>query len=299
MATHYTSTHLSPPRATVLVRGEFAPVYWEPLGKRAERLVAGFLLALDDRPAFAHITLQHRRLLDFISSGQADSAAGIIRFAFDFFNKTLAAGGIIEDLRPPFASMHIGRIERVSGTSDAHVMERALKLCTLLGQMPDQPLKADGGRAAAKTLAFLRDVRHTVAKVDRELARAGMRTRQMFDVGDAQFRTHFQYKGQFVQFCSLPLPNARLETATECNSRLAELAIIASTEANARVALCVNTKALEQATAHQGQSNTTVKVLARTRAFAESLRIPMEAYSEPEDAASFLRRVSGRAAPIG
>lgn len=278
------------------VRGEFAPVYWEPLGRRAERLVAGFLLAQHDRPAVAVVTLQHRRLLDFISAGQANSAQGILDFAFQHFRRTLDAGGIIEDLRTPFASMHIGRIEPISAATEQQLQQRALRLCTLLGQMPNSPPEADSGtRAAARTMTFLKDVRQRIRAVDKDLATLAMKGRQIVLLNGASIRTHFQFKGHLVQFCSLPLPSARAEAATECTARLAELAALRGAQMAQDVALCINTQSLEAANAWRGRSNTTQLILARTLGTAQALGIDIHQESNPLAAAAFLRRRIGRA----
>ncbi len=279
------------------VRGEFAPVYWEPLGRRAERLVAGFLLAQQDRPAAAVITLQHRRLLDFISAGQANSAQGILDFAFQHFRRTLDAGGIIEDLRTPFANMHIGRIEPISAATEQQLQQRALRLCTLLGQMPNSSPEADSGaRAAARTMTFLKGVRQRVRSVDKDLASLAMKSRQTLMLHGAAIRTHFQFRDHLVQFCSLPLPNARAEAATECNARLAELAALRSAQVVQHVALCINTQAMEAAGSWQGRSNATRLILAKTLGTAQALGIETHQEQDPMAAAAFLRKRIGRSA---
>lgn len=281
------------PTAIALTRGEFAPVYWEPLGRRGERLVIGFLLAIDGMPATAHTTLHHKRLLEFISTKQSDSAAGVIAFAFDFFTRTLDAGGIIEDLRAPFASMSIGRTERISARTPQELLTRATRLCTLLGEMPNHSPKEDDGRPAAKTLGFLKSVRHHIRSVDKELARMTMGTKQFYGVGSANFRLHFQHNGNFVQFCSLPLPNARPETATECAARLTELTVIRAEQPSAKVALCINTQTLPQASNYSGRTNATTKVQEKTLAMARALNIETHEYLVPEHAAGFLRSLMG------
>lgn len=284
--------HTTPePNAIALTRGEFAPVYWEPLGRRGERLVIGFLLALDGMPATAHTTLHHKRLLEFISNKQSESAAGVIGFAFDFFGRTLDAGGIIEDLRAPFASMTIGRAERISARTPQEALHRTTRLCTLLGEMPNQAPKEDDGRTVAKTLGFLRDVRHHIRHADKELARLAMNTRQVYGMGGASFRLHFQHNGNYVQFCSLPLPNARSETATECAARLTELTVIRAEQPGANVALCINTQTLPAAGHHQGKANATIKVQQKTLAMARALNIETHEYLEPLQAADYLRQL--------
>jgi len=281
-----------PPQGIALVRGEFAPVFWEPLGKRGERLVAGFLLALNDRPATAHVTLHHQRLLEFISVGKSESASGIIQFAFEFFSKTLSAGGIIEDLRSPFASMSIGRIEPISGRDETEVTVRATRLCTLLGYMPDLRPKVDPAHVAAKTLGFVRDVRQQIRSVDKKLAALAMKREQFFSIGSSQMRVHFQYHGRYAQFCSLPLPNARAEIATECSARLTDLELIRKMNPAARVALCINTQSLDLASGYAGKSNATLLVRERTLAYAKALGIPAQLYKSPNDAAGFLQELA-------
>lgn len=290
---------LTPPTAA-LVRGEFAPVYWEPLGKRAERLVVGVLLAQDDRPAFAHVTLQHRRLAEFAAIAKADSAVGIIQFAFDHFTKTLSAGGMIQDLRAPFASMHIGRTERISATSESALLSRAIQLSTMLGQTPEAaPEVEERGRVAARTTAFLRDVRQGVRAVDRELARLAMREKQFFALGSTQIRMHFQHSGHYVLFCTLPLPTARPELATECSARLTELAGIHASLPQSQVALCINTQTMALSRDFHGKRNATVQVLERTQSLANTLGIETRQCETPTDAAAFLRQRVGRDRVLG
>lgn len=279
------------------VRGEFAPVYWEPLGRRAERLVAGFLLSQQDRPATAIITLQHRRLLEFISAGRANSAQGILEFAFEHFRRTLDAGGIIEDLRTPFANMHIGRTEPISAATEQQLQQRALRLCTLLGQMPSNPSEADSAtRTAARTMTFLRGVRQRIRSVDKSLAALAMKSRQTVHLNGAAIRTHFQFRDHLVQFCSLPLPNARAEAATECTARLAELAALRGAQIARNVALCINTQSLEHASSWHGRSNATRLILARTLGTAQALDIETHQENDPMAAAAFLRHRIGREA---
>lgn len=281
----------TPEPPIALTRGEFAPVYWEPLGRRGERLVVGHLLALDDLPAQAHATLHHRRLLEFISNKQSESAAGVIAFTFDLFKRTLDAGGIIEDLRPPFSSMSIGRIERISARTPEEAELRATRLCTLLGEMPNQTPREDGARTTAKTLGFLRDVRTYVRSVDKELARLAMNTRQVYGLSGANFRLHFQHDGHYVQFCSLPQPNARPETATECSARLSELSVIRAGQEYAKVALCINTQTMPEAAHYQGRTNATHTILQKTLAMARALKIETHEYPDPAHAARYLREL--------
>jgi hypothetical protein len=292
-ATPLTSRSQSP--GIALVRGEFAPVYWEPLGRRGERLVAGLLLAIQDKPAVARITLHDPRLLEFISSGKTESAGGVIRFAFDFFSKTLNAGGIISDLRAPFASMTIGRTEPISGRDDAEVWQRATRLCTLLGNLAEAAPKTDASHIAARTYGFLRDVRGLVRAVDKGLARMAMKHNQFFPIGNANMRVHFQHEGHYAQFCSLPLPNARTEIATECSARIMDLEMIRRTNPSAKVALCINNQAMDAAQHYQGKHNATLLVQARTIEYAKALGIETQSYHEPREAARFLRAMVGHA----
>lgn len=281
---------LSRPATTVaLVRGEFAVVYWEPLGRRGERLVVGFLLELHERPASAHVTLHNRRLLEFISEKKSESASGIINFAFDFFNKTLNAGGIIADLRPPFSSMTIGRTEAISGRDEDEVVQRATRLCTLLGNMPEQKPKIDASHIAARTFGFLRDVRSFVRIVDSKLAKTAMKHMQFFPVGDTRTRVHFQHDGHYAQFCSLPLPNARPEISTECSARIMELEMIRKLSPGAKVALCINNQALDASQTYTGKHNATLLVQARTLEYAKAMGIETQSYHDPADAARYLR----------
>lgn len=118
----------------LLTQGEFAPVHWEPLGQRGERLVIGFLLALDDAPATAHITLRRERLSTFLSEKQSDSSTGLIEMAFGCLAHALKEGRSIKDLSPPFAGMSIGRKERISARTPEEVLSRVESLCTLMGQ---------------------------------------------------------------------------------------------------------------------------------------------------------------------
>lgn len=278
---------------TRLIRGEFAPVYWEPLGRRGERLVVGVVMTGPEGIAQAHITLHHKRLLDFISQGKSESGDGVIRFAFDHFNKTLNAGGVIEDLRAPFASMSIGRTEAVSGRDAEELLSRATRISTLIGHMPDAAPKEHGPDAAtARTRGFVRGVREYIRLVDKKLARLTMKHDQFYPVGNSKMRVHFHSDQNYAQFCSLPLPNARVETATECQARLADLLLIRSSSANANVALCVNTTTLEQASKFQGSKNATLAVRQATLDFAKAMNIPVQECHSPKEAASFLRKMA-------
>lgn len=275
-----------------LIYGEFAPVYWEPLGRRGERLVVGVIVVDDLGLAQAHITLHHKRLLDFISAQKSESGAGIIEFAFEHFNKTLSAGGVIEDLRAPFASMSIGRTEAVSGRTPEELVERATRLATLIGHMPEQPSPPDASRAAARTLNFVRNVRQQIAMVDRKLARAAMSTKQFYPVGNSLMRLHFHHDKHYAQFCSLPLPNAKPELATECQARISDLVLIRANSPNADVALCINTHTLQQAGASSARKNAAYIVHQRTLDYANAMNIPTREYSDPAEAALFLRTLA-------
>lgn len=274
--------------AFTLVRGEFAPVFWEPLGARGERLVVGVLLGLNDAPCKAYITLEHNKLLEFITQERSESAVGIIRFAFDFFNKTLGAGGLIQDLKSPFAAMSIGRTEAIAGRDEKEVLERATRLCTLLGHMPTVPVWIDPNQVVARTAGFLRSVRTSMRLIDSKLARESMKAKQVIFVGASQLRVHFHHQSNFVQFCSLPLPNAKVETATECAARLNDLILIQRTTSNANVALCINTDAVKLSSAYTGKVNATKEIQARTLDYARVLGIQTLEYDSPREAAHFL-----------
>jgi hypothetical protein len=274
-----------------LIQGEFAPVYWEPLGRRGERLVVGLLLTSPHGLARAHVTLHHKRLLDFISQGKTESAYGIIHFAFNHFNKTLEAGGMIGDLRAPFANMSIGRTEAISGRSEVELLERATRICTLIGRMPSQP-ETNADATVHRTLSFVRDVRHYVKLIDKKLAKLAMKADQFYPVGGSELRVHFHYERHFAQFCSLPLPNARVEAATECQARLADLVLIRSVNSNADVALCINTATLKRAANYDGKTNATHTVHQRTMDFARAMKIPVNEYDDPMKAAGFLRQMA-------
>ena len=282
-------THTPTTPGAQLIHGEFAPVYWEPLGRRGERLVVGVIVVDDLGLAQAHVTLQHKRLLDFISTQKSESGAGVITFTFDHFNKTLSAGGVIEDLRAPFSSMSIGRAEAVSARSPDELVERATRLSTLIGHMPEPPSLPDASRAAARTLSFVRNVRQQIAKVDKKLAREAMGTKQFYPVGSSQMRLHFHYDMHYAQFCSLPLPSAKPELATECQARIGDLVLIRAGNPNADVALCINTHTLQQAGGQGTRKNAAHIVHQRTLDYANAMKIPVREYSDPAEAAKFLR----------
>lgn len=275
-----------------LIRGEFAPVYWEPLGRRGERLVVGVVLANPMGLTHAHVTLNHKRLLDFISAKKSDSGAGVIQFAFDHFNKTLGAGGVIGDLKAPFSSMSIGRTEAISARSEGELLDRATRLVTLIGHMPDQAYTPDATQAAARTMGFVRNVRQYIAAVDKKLARAAMGTKQFYPVGNSQMRLHFRHNRHYAQFCSLPLPTARPEAATECQARINDLAIILKQNPSANVALCINTKTLEVPSKLGAKKNAAVIVHQRTLDYARFMEVPTKTYQDPVDAAHFLSEIA-------
>lgn len=275
-----------------LIKGEFAPVYWEPLGRRGERLVVGVLLTGPEGIAKAHVTLQHHRLLDFINKGKSESANGVIRFAFDHFAKTLNAGGHIEDLRAPFATMSIGRTEAISARDNAELLDRAMRLSTLLGVMPEPHEPPNTSSVAAKTLTFLRDVRRVVRMLDPALAKDALKARQHMLIGQSQVRLHFQHNGRYAQFCSLPLPNARVELATECQARLNDLMLIRQINPHAKVALCVNDQTLADAQHYLGKHNATLEVRQRAMDFARAMNIPLHQYTKATDAAGFLQTLA-------
>lgn len=275
-----------------LVKGEFAPVYWEPLGRRGERLVVGVLLTGPEGISRAHVTLHHQRLLDFINKDKSESAQGVIQFAFDHFSKTLNAGGHIEDLRAPFSTMSIGRTEAVSARDETEMLERATRMSTLLGVMPKAPEHVSANAVAAKTLTFLRGVRKAMRDVDPDLARLALKAKQFLPVGQSQVRLHFQHNGNYAQFCSLPLPNARVELATECQARLNDLLLIRQINPQAHVALCVNSQTLNDAEYFQGKTNATHLVRQRALDFAKTMHIPLEEYTSPSGAAQFLQKLA-------
>lgn len=164
-----------------LIRGEFAPVFWEPLGKRGEKLVAGMVLTNSQGIGKAYQTLTHKRLLEFISKGKSDSATGLLKFTFDHLNKTLSAGGAIEDLRVPFASMSLGRTETITARGEQELLNRATKLCTLLGQIPEEDKnKIDPSLATETTNSFIQGVRRHIQEVNSVLAKEAMKRDHFF-----------------------------------------------------------------------------------------------------------------------
>jgi hypothetical protein len=278
--------------ASRLIFGEFAPVFWEPLGSRGERLVVGVIFCDSTGITKAHPTLEHKRLLEFISEGKTDSAMGVLAFAFKHFNSTLDAGGKIEDLKPPFDRMTIGRAEAVSGRNDNELFARAMRLCTLLGTMPEQHHRPDPGAAVARTLSFIREVRSLVRHSNKHLATEGMKTKQFYPIGNSQIRLHFHLGRSFAQFCSLPLPNARPETATECQARLNDLVMIKKQDPAAKIALCLNIQAVQIAMDHQKKNNATWFVLQRTKDFAALMDIPVKELSAPNQAVEILEALA-------
>lgn len=278
--------------SVLLVTGAFAPVFWEPLGRRGERLVAGVLVSGANGICRAHPTLQHRVLLEHLSEGKTDAALGIVDFAFDHFNKTLAAGGTIEDLKTPFARMSIGRTEAISARSEAEMLNRAIHLCTLLGRIPEKPNDHAHLNSAARTRSFIRDVRQIIKMIDPKLARSALQDKKMFQIGRSEIRLHFHHNQHFAQFCSLPLPSARVEAATECQARLTDLLTIRKQDASAQVALWINTASQAVATGYTGKTNATETIRQRTLDIAESLDIPVREYATAREAAAVIQETS-------
>lgn len=288
--------HPTPTHAAQLVTGEFAPVFWEPLGRRGERLVAGVIVG-DAQGIFkAYPTLQHRQLLQYLSELKTESAAGVIRFAFDHFNKTLEAGGTIGDLKAPFARMTIGTAEAISARHPGELVQRAIALCTLLGQIPPPPPPDTAANTSARTRAFVRDVRQIVRLISPKLARTAMKAEQYYPIGQSSIRLHFHLNRHYGQFCSLPLPNARPEAATECQARLMDLLTIRQHDSNAQVMLWINTITQEQSAGYQGRTNATELIRQRTLDMARTHGVPVKEFSEAREAAHAIRETAGMAA---
>lgn len=291
MELHPPTTH-----ATHLITGEFAPVFWEPLGRRGERLVAGVIVGSAEGIFKAYPTLQHRQLLQYLSELKTDSAVGVVRFAFEHFNKTLEAGGTLDDLKAPFARMSIGPAEAISARNHDELVHRAIALCTLLGQMPP-PLQRDtAANTSARTRAFVRDVRQIVRMISPKLARTAMKAEQHYPIGESSIRLHFHLNSHYGQFCSLPLPNARPEAATECQARLMDLLTIRQHNSNAHVMLWINTITQEQATSYQGRINATQLVRQRTLDMAKTHHIPVKEFNDAGKAAHAIQEAATLAA---
>lgn len=278
--------------AAHLVTGEFAPVFWEPLGRRGERLVAGVVVGDAQGVYKAYPTLQHRQLLQYLSELKTDSAAGVVRFAFDHFNKTLEAGGTIGDLKAPFARMAIGPSEAISARNHEELVHRAIALCTLLGQMPAPPQRDSAANTSARTRAFVRDVRQIVRLLSPKLARTAMKAEQHYPIGQSSIRLHFHLNSHYGQFCSLPLPNARPEAATECQARLMDLLTIRQHNSNAHVMLWVNTITQAQTPGYQGRINATQLVRQRTLDMAKAHDIPFKEFSDAGEAARAIQEIA-------
>lgn len=276
-----------------LIKGEFAPVYWEPLGRRGERLVVGVLLTNELGIAQAHVTLKHKRLVEFISESKSESGTGVIQFAFDHFSKTLNAGGVIEDLKAPFASMSIGRTEAVSARDQAELWDRAVRLSTLIGHMAEpHATTTDPAHSAARTRGFLKRVREQIRMVDKKLALEAMKAKQFYPVGNSQMRLHFHLSRHYAQFCSLPLPTARAEAATECQARINDLVLIRTHNPKANVALCINTLTLGVPIKPGAKQNAAAIVQQRTLDYAKAMGIPTRQYNDPKQAATFLKEMA-------
>lgn len=288
--------HARTAHATTLITGEFAPVFWEPLGRRGERLVAGVIVCNSAGVCRAHITLQQRQLLHFLTENRSDSALGVVDFAFRHFNKTLEVGGTIQDLKAPFARMSIGRSEAISGRSDDELTNRAIHLCTLLGKLPEPVQEDPSDLTSSRTRSFIREVRQMVMALDPKLARSALKTTQSLSVGESEIKLHFHLNHHFAQFCSLPLPNARPEAATECQARLMDLMTIRSATNGAHVALWINTAAQARTEGYRGKVNATHLVHQRTLAVAHQHSIPVREYAEPREAVAVIRETAEQAA---
>lgn len=280
----------------LLVTGTFAPVFWEPLGRRGERLVAGVLVSDANGVCRAYPTLQHRLLLEYLSEGKTDGAIGIVDFAFNHFSKTLEAGGTIEDLKTPFTRMSIGRVEAISARSEAELTNRAIHLCTLLGRLPEKTTDQAYSHPAARTRAFIQDVRQIIKAVNPELARTALKDKQLYPIGRSEIRLHFHINQHFAQFCSLPLPSARTEAATECQARLTDLLAIRKQDSSAQVELWMNTAAQSLAVGYVGKTNATNTIRQRTLDIAESLDITVREYATAQDAATVIQETANRSA---
>lgn len=281
----YPTRTTSTARSTSIVVGEFAPVFWEPLGRRGERLVVGVIVSSPEGIARAHPTLQHRQLLQYLNEHKTDSAIGVIGFAMDHFNKTLEAGGSIGDLKVPFARMSIGQVEAISARTEAALTERAVYLCTLLGRIPEQPARTEASATAARTRTFIIDVRHVVRLSNPQLARRALSTKHTFAVGESKLKLHFRLNKHVAQFCSLPLPNARPEAATECQARLGDLLAIREADSTASVALWINTTAAQASAGFSGTKNATKLIRQRTFDLAAMFKIPVREYENAQEAA--------------
>jgi len=130
-----TEQHHKTQTTTNLVVGEFAPVYWEPLGQRGERLVIGVLVCNQYGICKAYQTLQHSHLAKYLEEKKTEYFDGMMNFTFNHLNKTLAAGGAIQSLKAPFASMSIGETEAISARTEKELPDRATQLCTLFGRI--------------------------------------------------------------------------------------------------------------------------------------------------------------------
>ena len=287
-----------PPTATHaahLITGEFAPVFWEPLGRRGERLVAGVIVGSADGFFKAYPTLQHRQLLQYLSELKTDSAVGVVKFAFEHFNKTLDAGGTIDDLKAPFARMAIGPAEAISARNDDELVQRAIALCTQLGQMP-QASEREPANTSARTRAFVRDVRQIVRRISPKLARTAMKADQQYPIGQSSIRLHFHLNRHYGQFCSLPLPNARPEAATECQARLMDLLTIRQHDSKANVMLWINTITQAQTAGYLGRTNATQLVRQRTLDMAKTHHIPVKEFGNAGEAARAIQEAAKAAA---
>ena len=273
-----------------LLTGAFAPVFWEPLGRRGERLVVGVIIENEHGICHATPTLQHQHLLQYLNKERSDSAVGVMEFAFDHFNKTLQAGGRIEDLKTPFAKMAIGRVEPITARSEIELTERAIHLCTLLGRTPDEAETKDAAKqSTARTREFMRDVRQIITQINPDFARSALKVDRTYSVNGASIKLHFRHKQNFAQFCSLPLPTARANAATECSARLLELIAIKKQEPSANISLLINTATTS--IAHTGKSTTEI-IRQQTLALADTFDISTREYASAEEAATFIKGIA-------
>lgn len=275
-----------------LLTGAFAPVFWEPLGRRGERLVVGVVIENEHGVCHAVPTLQHQHLLQYLNKDRSDSATGVIEFAFDHFNKTLLAGGRIEDLKTPFARMTIGRLEPVNARTALEMSERAINLCTLLGRTPiNGKDKGTAKQPTARTRAFITQVRALLKQVHPQFARSALKFNRTYPLGGSAIKLHFHHNENFAQFCSLPLPTARADAATECKARLLELVTIKAQDPSANLALLINTST--RSIPNSGKSSATELIRQQTLDMASTLKIPAKEYDTPPEAAKFLQEMAG------
>ena len=274
-----------------LLTGAFAPVFWEPLGRRGERLVVGVIVENEHGVCHAVPTLHHRHLLQYLNKDRTNSAAGVIEFAFEHFNKTLQVGGHVEDLKTPFARMAIGRLEPISARTSLEMTERAIHLCTLLGRTSNEVKGKNAAKQpAARTRAFITQVRALLRQVNPQFARSALKFNRTYPLGGSAIKLHFRHNENFAQFCSLPLPTARADAATECKARLLELVTIKVQEPSAKIALLINTST--RGISHSAKNNATELIRQQTLDLASTLNITAREYSSPPEAAKFLQEIA-------